>query len=244
MKSTDTETALIDPATRASLLAEVTALRDNPRREPAKLERLARSLKPYAKNWLIDSAGPAGQAGPSEHSAADDAFLARLVATLLHMRTTHAFLLKQDGFDNKSACIAALANLIVASQTDAWEAWDNIHDRRVHGSDEWLSAVLRGLFCFHWTWPRAHRTAPTLFRIDRPRDLPAIFDRVLEHYDLFVTELQKLQGERRALKDVSAAELADCIERLIRLREKFPHTTQIRKRMQFAPPTALRGGRR
>lgn len=232
MRPSDTETSLLSVDGREALLAEVDLIRDNPRRDVAKLETLFQPLKSYAKNWLADK------------HAADDAFLARLIATLIRCRSTHAFLLKQDGFENKPACVVALANLIHGSESEEWEAWDAKRDRRVTNGEEWLAAVLRGLFCFHFIFPRVHGKMSDLFRIDRPRDLPKIFDRVLEHYDLFLTELQKLRAAHQALVDVSSAELADTIKRLTRLREKFPQTTIIRRRLQFSPMALTRGGKR
>ncbi|HTL53853.1 MAG TPA: hypothetical protein VL860_14865 [Planctomycetota bacterium] len=232
MRPTDTETALIDITTREALLAEVGHLRDNPRREVDKLEKIAAPLKRHAGNWLADK------------HCIDDAFLARLVTTLIRTRTTHAFLLKQDGFENKTGTLVALANLICASESDEWEVWDKLQDKRVQASEEWLGAVLRGLFCFHWIYPRVHGKSAAVFRLDRPRDLAGIFDRVLEHYDLLLTELQKLQGERKAHVDVSTEELTDTVARLERLRAKFPQTTTIRRRQHLSPMMMVRAGKR
>lgn len=232
MKTSDTDAELIDLDTRLALLEEVAALRNHPRRDIAKLERLAAPLQKHAGNWL------------AARTSSDDAFLARLIRTLIHVRSTHAFILKQDGFENKTGCIVALSNLVHASQSEEWEAFDKANDRRIPDGEQWLTFVLRGLFCFHWIYPRVHGKMANLFRIDRARDLSEIFERVLEHFELFFNELKKMQGDRKALVDVLPAELADTVQGLERLRNTMPQTTKFRRRQELSPMVLARAGKR
>lgn len=149
-------------------------------------------------------------------------FHQRMLKALAAIGGAPGFLGRQIPDDLRQKCVITLGFLIAEHGALLRNSADFTLSPDALKQLDWKALVLRGLFCYHVSYPYVFGDQPKAFHVFTQAEAAAIFDKVRGHFKLFLKELNGLRNHTQNLVHVNQLEIDDTTAHLDRVYMLLP----------------------
>ncbi|MGH7144131.1 MAG: hypothetical protein ACREJ2_08315 [Planctomycetota bacterium] len=150
-------------------------------------------------------------------------FHQRMIKTIGQVGGAPGFLGRQVPDDQRQKMVVTLGLLIAEHGAFLRDSSDFTLAPEAMKLLDWRTLVLRGLFCYHMSYPYVFAQSPKAFVLASQQDVADVYEKVRAHFKLFLKEINGVRNHPEHLVHVNQLEVDDTLSHVERIYLLLPN---------------------